>query len=405
LREHLWAAEETLNIPNRVKENFTGKLPVLVQTISTDGLQVKVQTITFGQFTRPRTFRALGVDELVHREFHSIKDNMDLKVDKYGLFNTISVDPSLIGIARITGVDPGQRELVTACIETTSDNSFELPKHSRTTKLSISAADYRKRTYMDEELAMEAAARDFNGGNNNYKAALAAFNTVSLRYPGKIEDYINVFFTHFDAMRTELITVRRRFARFKRFSATKRFFDYVARRIFYEAEDKKLRKMKLKGKKLRKMKKRLYYTNRYLRFVSYGIPTFGHGRYGPCPTKKIIRACARRGPVLLVDEHYTSQRCHSCGCETRKYKKSRLLVCGNSLVDGAIPCRLSTDRDVNAGMNQGRIGSDALKTGQRPSHLPLPNRTPQVNNQPPLPPPASAANNLPQLPPPPPPIN
>jgi len=346
--------------------------------VTTDGLQLKVKLVTLKKKQERHPFRAEGVEELPDEGYASITGNMDLTRDKRGIYRTSSVNAAFIGEARCIGIDPGQKDIITASSEILSHNSFETHNDPRTTTFAVSSEIYKHRTLMTLSDNQEEQWKD---ANVDYKNALDKYKPVSLTYPGKSKDYVVVFFDTLPVVCNEHMRVERKKARFARFRARQRFFSWLSRKAFYCAEIRKLNKMNLKGKRRRKMKNRLFNDKSVKLYMSYGIPTFGHGRlYGPTPTKEIIRECAKRGPILLANEHLTSKRHHVCGQYMKPAEEHRVLRCRNNDIPAELRCNIRVGRDVNGSMNMGRIGADAVLYGRRPWHLPLPNPAPPPNN-------------------------
>ena len=58
-------------MPDVLPIGLNDKMPILIQSISTDGLQVKVRTIALQNYSIPRHVRAAGADELEERGYSS----------------------------------------------------------------------------------------------------------------------------------------------------------------------------------------------------------------------------------------------------------------------------------------------------------------------------------------------
>jgi len=98
--------------------------------------------------------------------------------------------------------------------------------------------------------------------------------------------------------------------------------------------------------------------------------------YFPGPVKELRRRLEQHTRVVVLDEHYTSQRCSKCAF-TEKYEESRdKLEPGRSRVDGRRQlhgvrwcphqdCRTTWNRDVNAARNMRQVFLHMLRHGHR----------------------------------------
>ncbi len=155
----------------------------------------------------------------------------------------------------------------------------------------------------------------------------------------------------------------------------------MARTVAYGAEQKQLRKTKLRGKAKLQLKQALYEKKRV---VFFGYAQFGHGPRGPCPRKKLLCALTLLCPVFLVDEYCTSKCWKGCGSVLKGRYGSRVLRCENNQADaGACPVD-EIDRDTNAAANIGICGVRALLCLPRPPHLKRPERQQRNYSQTPL---------------------
>jgi len=342
-------------------------MPWIIQGIETNGVQVKVFLVTLErthieEIEVPRSFRAKGVDALQLAGYHALSQELDIERDFHGIFGSLRDVDEIPNNLIITGIDPGQKEIMTVSEEHYSHNAFRLPDHERTSFLSITSEKYRH-DILAANAERKNAQRRIN--EEEYAAMMDFLSSGSWKDPHGVEAYTLAFHNSFDTkvdltMRNGNDGRRQEFARFR---ANQRTFARIGMRTVHHRHLRALRKRNLKKKAYRKAKRAMKEAEKLvLRIIAFGKPTFGHGIYGPCPRKKTIRTLAKYAAVLLVDEFRTTKMCFACHSVTIP-SGYRMRRCTN------FHCGRLTDRDINACLNIAQIVCYMLKFGERPPYL------------------------------------
>lgn len=354
----------------------TCDVPWLVNSITTDGLQVKVCLTTLGK-ANPL---AKGVQELVKKGFTGLSTS-PFNVSKHskGVFNKKVTKLNEVEKARLSsdenhievvGVDPGQVSIyATVRADVRKAGDFN-PASFKGSPTSFSSREYRHQSLARFSEKGETRRREDNA---EYGRAVEAYSVVSLKQPGSSLAYSAVTYSTLKTRAAELLSRERRCEKFTRLRARQRTVDGMARDIaFGDAYKRKIaqtsneedRQMSLERKKelLKKIRAKR-------RVVFFGDGQFGHGSRGPCPRKALIRALGVLCPVVLVDEFRTSKCCCGCGTPLKQVDGSRVFRC-ESQTDENLSCSVGLiDRDVNGSVNIGVCGVSQLLGLERPSFL------------------------------------
>ncbi len=108
--------------------------------------------------------------------------------------------------------------------------------------------------YRYEWLAIFSEKWESRRRTGAYKDSLNLFSQLSLKRSGECGEYAKVVYQTLPVMMAELLSKERRRLRFTRFRARARNLQEMARTVAYGAEQKKLRKAKLRGKAKRQLK-------------------------------------------------------------------------------------------------------------------------------------------------------
>ncbi len=144
-----------------------------------------------------------------------------------------------------------------------------------------------------------------------YKDALDMFSQVSLRRSGESGEYAKVVYQTLPVMMAELLAEERRCLRFTRFRARALNLQEMARTVAYGAEQKQLRKTKLRGKAKLQLKQALYEKKRVVFLGTRSLDTVRAGR--ALGQANFYCALTLLCPVFLVDEYCTSKCWKGCG--------------------------------------------------------------------------------------------
>ncbi|CAM9125041.1 unnamed protein product, partial [Sphacelaria rigidula] len=356
-----WFTDDLLYVAKR--DDPACRTPWLVNSISTDGLQVKVCLATVAKTDPlPR-----GIKELVKKGYSSLPD-VGLNFSRFskGAFNkarklsgkeksALSTENSI----EVVGLDPGQvsiyatvRANVTSA-DVTSSEGFT-SSSSRGSKASFSSREYRHQSLSRFGAKAETTRRH---QNVEYGQDIQAFDPVSLKQPGYSSAYADVTYSTLSVRIDELLSEERRLKRFARLRARQRAVDGMARNIAYGNSYKnEVRRagrssnetMSLEGRRelLRNIRDKR-------RVVLFGNGQFGHGARGPCPRKALIRALGVLCPVLIVDEFRTSKCCCGCGTPLKQVGGSRVFRCERQTDEGRACPVGKIDRDTNGSVNIG----------------------------------------------------
>jgi len=203
-----------------------------------------------------------------------------------------------------------------------------------------------------------------------YAMTIKLLGNGSLKNPDKVEEYVNTYHQHRATIFEKHIKYDNRRARFNRKRANQREFANIGKHVAHQAAIKELysRKHKMKPRRWFRRARRniMDAEKKKISFVGFGRPTFGHGKWGPTPRKKTIKAIARRVAVLLVNEWRTSKLCHACFEEMKSTNVYRQRKCANTETPH------TCDRDINGAMNMAMIALFLLIYGARPLHLTWP---------------------------------
>jgi len=240
------------------------------------------------------------------------------------------------------------------------ESRFELAENPRTSSVEVSSTRHARNI-----LRTNAGKKELHRRNTDpvYHNAIKELGEGSGRDPETSQMHIDTFYATMDIMTDRLIENDRRLEQFARNRANQREFARIGKKITYHREQRTLHRLKLLRKQYRQKKKELETTVKImLKVIGYGIPTWGHGIYGPCPRKKLIRCAARHNNVVMTDEYRTTKMCHVCGFETVPHGY-RMRRCLNP------ECGIITPRDTNGSMNLGMTIVSEIRRGYRSQHL------------------------------------
>jgi hypothetical protein len=399
---------------NIALKDRTAPVPFFLSNIYTDGIQVKLVLKTLSDH-HPT---ARHVDLLVKAGYSEIKNVKDRKLDIFkdtrGLFyetrvNEISnenknliADNAQDCKIEFNPVDPGSILVAAWCKANISDDVNKVA-HTATKFGAMRSSKYRMLNLTNNSCKTEEKRRHLNRG---YHAAMDALSREQLCCNAtSLTAYIRARNTHRESLEEELMSVDRARLRFVRLRAQQRAIRYLARQIVGRdqsaADDKTNRRMEMKAQRVpeqaeeieARLKRRVELQKKLghlrIRIVLFGDGTFGHGRAGPVPRKRLLKKLAQMAIVILIDEFRTSKMCcGGCGCEAVQLKGSRVLRCQSEKnIEGVVHSQNSDhsmscpfwniangtpfeiDRDRNAVVNMFAIGKGILLGGGRPAHL------------------------------------
>lgn len=366
-----WFTDDLLYTAKR--DDPTCATPWLVNSISTDGLQVKVCIATLAK-TKPLP---KGVKELVKKGFTGLSDiGLRFSKSSRGVFKKAckltKADKSALSPENhieVVGLDPGQVSIYATVRANVTCPKFESSSF-KGSKSSFSSREYKHQSLARFSAKAETRRREENLG---YGQAIRAYDTVSLKQPDSSSAYAGVTYSTLKVRIDELLSDERRQQRFARFRARQRAVDGMARDIAYGNSYKKevRRTQRSSGEPMSPERKKelLRKIRDKRRVVCFGDGQFGHGARGPCPRKALIRALGVLCPVVLVDEFRTSKCCCGCGTPLKQVDGSRVFRCASQTDEGrACPVGL-IDRDTNGSVNIGVCGVYQLLGLERPSYL------------------------------------
>lgn len=333
-----WFTDDLLYTAKR--EDPTCETPWLVNSISTDGLQVKVCLSTLAK-TKPLP---KGVKELVKKGFTGLSDaRLRFSKSSRGVFKKAckltKAEKAMLSSENhieVVGLDPGQVSIyATVRANVTRPNSLASSSF-KGSKSSFSSWEYKHQSLVRFSAKAETRRRE---QNLEYGQAIQAYDTVSLKQPDSSSVYAGVTYSTLTVRIAELLSEKRRQERFARFRARQRAVDGMARDIAYGNSYKKevrtVQRSSDKPVSPARKKELLRKIRDKRRVVFFGDGQFGHGARGPCPRKALIRALGVLCPVVLVDEFRTSKCCCSCGTPHRQVDGSRVFRCSSqTMVDG-----------------------------------------------------------------------
>lgn len=367
-----WFTDEVLYSAKR--DDPVCETPWIVNSISTDGVQVKVCLATLSK-TKPLP---KGVKELVKKGYAPIQDRLRVSKSSKGVFKEAC---RLYGTEKtrlsspdnhieVVGLDPGQVSVyATVRANITSPDNFK-PSAFKGSRSSISSREYGYQSLTRFSAKAEGRRRI---ENVEYGQAVQAFDAVSLKQPGSCVAYSSAIYSTLGVRVVELLSDERRLQRFARLRARQRTVDGMARDIAfgntYKQDVRKEQRSSIEPLSPERRKELLKKIRDKRRVVFFGNGQFGHGARGPCPRKALIRALGILCPVVLVDEFRTSKCCCGCGVPLKQVDGSRVFRC-SSQMDESRSCSVRfIDRDTNGSVNIGVCGVFQLLGLKRPSFL------------------------------------
>lgn len=208
--------------------------------------------------------------------------------------------------------------------------------------------------------------------NPEFKVVKSSFDKVECK-EGGAKAYTDVVYDTLQTATDELHYRARVLMRFNKKRAEQRSIQNVAKSIAFGTEQARLWATKMRGRKKRKLKKKLFQGPR--------VVFFGDAQIGICPRMKIIRALSFLCGVAMIHEFRTSIRCYRCGCQLSE-DGSRVLRCDNNGPGEGFECKVGEiDRGVNGGANMLEIGLCQLKADPRPKELCRPPRNTTEESQ------------------------
>lgn len=361
------------------RDDPTCKTPWLINSISTDGLQVKVCLATLAK-TEPL---ARGVKELAKKGYSSLPDvGLNFSRSSKGVFikakklsvkekSALSTENSI----EVVGLDPGQVSIYATVRANVKSADVESSEGFTSSSFKGSKASFSSREYKHQSLSRFSAKEETRRREQNveYGQAIQAYDTVSLKQPGSSSAYADVTYSTLRVRINELLSEKRRLERFARFRARQRAIDGMARDIAYgksyKKEVRRAGRSSNESMSLERRKELLRKIRAKRRVVFFGNGQFGHGARGPCPRKALIRALGVLCPVLMVDEFRTSKCCCGCGIPLKQVDGSRVFCCESQTDEGRTCPVRKIDRDTNGSVNIGVCGVYQLLGLARPSFL------------------------------------
>ncbi|CBN80330.1 n/a [Ectocarpus siliculosus] len=367
-----WFTDEVLYSAKR--DDPSCETPWIVNSISTDGLQVKVCLATLAK-TNPLP---KGVKELVKKGYASIQDKLRVSKSSKGVFKEAfplyGTEKSRLSSPdnhiEVVGLDPGQVSVyATVRANITSPKTFEASEF-KGSQSSISSREYKHQSLTRFSAKAEVGRRL---DHVEYGQAVQAFDSVSLKQPGSSVAYSSVIYCTLRVRVVELLSEERRLQKFARLRARQRTVDGMARDIAfgntYKQEVRKEQRSSAEPLSPERRKELLKKIRDKKRVVFFGNGQFGHGARGACPRKALIRALGVLCPVVLVDEFRTSKCCCSCGVPLKQVDGSRVFRCSSQMDEGQSCSVKFIDRDTNGSANIGVCGVFQLLGLKRPSFL------------------------------------
>jgi hypothetical protein len=372
-----WFTDELLYMAKR--EDPACTTPWLVNSISTDGLQVKVCLATLAK-TEPLP---RGIKELVKKGYSSLPD-VGLNFSRFskGVFSkakklsnkeksAMSTENSI----EVVGLDPGQVSIYATVRANVISADVTSPEGFTSSSFKGSKASFSSREYSHQSLSRFSAKAETRRREQNvgYGQAIQAYDPVSLKQPGLSSAYADVTYSTLSVRINELLSEGRRLERFARLRARQRAVDGMAKDIAYGNSYKnevrrvgRSSKEKMSPERRRELLRKIRDKKRV---VFFGNGQFGHGARGPCPRKALVRALGVLCPVLMVDEFRTSKCCCGCGTPLKQVDGSRVFRCESQTDEGRACPVGKIDRDTNGSVNIGVCGVHQLLGLERPSYL------------------------------------
>lgn len=286
-----WLTDELLYTAKR--DDPTCETPWLVNSISTDGLQVKVCLATLAK-TKPLP---KGVSELVKKGYACVQDKLKFSKSSKGVFKeagkltvaekrVLSSDENHI---EVVGLDPGQVSIyATVRADVRCPTTFEAASFKGSTS-SFSSREYKHQSLVRFSVRSEVRRRE---ENNEYGNAIRAYDSVSLKEPGASFAFSAVTYSTLGTRIDELLSIKRRQERFTRLRARQRAVDGMARDIAFGDSYKKEVKVTTRSSgepmSAERKKELLQKIRNKRRVVFFGNGQFGHGARGPCWWMRIV---------------------------------------------------------------------------------------------------------------------
>lgn len=402
LWKQAWVLNEEEYALNKLVPNLPP--PTLLNSLMTDGVQVKVTLCSLGK-GEGEEGQAVGTKNFRKAGYKHVTKTYNIGKHSRGIFKTAKALPKGLltdlnrlqdtSFVEVIGVDPGQKAPITwarsKLTTTTSADSFK-PSGKQLGSASynseFSNSDYKYQTLSKANEKFEIQRKE---SNTPYKEALDQYSSLgaSLKSAAGTDTYSTVLYSNLDVLSKEHTSTQRREFRFARFRARQRTLakmvrllaggDPVAAAI---SHDKKVATGTIRDNSKRaalrkRVRDKIAATRgarNWTRIVFFGNAEFGHGSRGPVPKKDLLMMLAARSVVVLTDEFRSSIKCCGCGGRLVQADSSRVFSC-QAHEHVPTSCTVSyIDRDINASVNIALCGVAQLLGLARPAHLVRPRR-------------------------------
>lgn len=385
--------------------------PKLVNTIQTDGVQVKIQLCSkvceeSGTGYGP----AIGTTRLAEAGLDHIQGELDVEKHCKGLFRSVKPlsqelrqlleesDSSTGVFIEAVGVDRGEKKVIAHSRAHVYSNT-EAEAFKGSTK-SFSCAELK---YQSLQKRCTAFQQQRKAENPAFRIAEAGFSSsgASLKSTAGEPLYHAHLYANLTVLSAEYCSMERRQMRFAQDRAMQRTIARMARDLAggdLDAaalrRDRKLAAGQLKESAAQTanrtaVRAKLCSGKRgrgigadgeqlqgrsAMRIIFFGDAQFGNGSRGGLPFKKLLKELAARVAVVMTSEWGTSKKCCSCGSVLKQVERSRVFRCP-AHENEVSPCSVNfIDRDSVASVSIAKCGIYMLRGQPRPLYLTPPAR-------------------------------
>ncbi|CAM9202316.1 unnamed protein product [Pylaiella littoralis] len=322
-----------------VKDGGSAKCPWMVgSSFQTDGVQVKLGLCTITR-DHPAFNGSVQLDKAGYKLPRAERNVLELLEKGRGVYNVKSVSPVSIGLIpddlTIMGLDPGQAKIVDV-VKAPSNLWKEqnpIPLLNRCSY--VSGVKYRDNTLARKQEMYEVRRRI---DRKEYGSSCDSLKDYQKRTScmETLLGYCRAWAQHGSAIFKETLRKNRKCARFERFRRVHSQIEQIA--------DKYLPKESL-GKSL----------------LFFGKASFRPQKgKASAPRKKLVRALACRGLVLMVDEHFTSAKCPGCRTMMDEDRSSRTKTCKKFTLGFDENCRLLNSSRQTFTMDRDNCGAVSI---------------------------------------------
>ena len=322
-----------------VKDGGSPKCPWMIgSTFLTDGVQVKLGLHTILR-DHPGFSGSEQLDKAGYKLPRAEQTVVDLLEKGRGVYNVKSVTPVTIGEVpgdlKVMSIDPGQVKVVNVVSAPAKVWMERNPVPLLNRCSYVCGEEYRTNTLAKQQEVYEVQRRssmkeygDSCRGLQNHKKRTSCMETFL--------DYCSSWVRYGPAIFKESLRNSRKCARFERFRAVQSQVEKIADRYLPK---------KLLGKSL----------------LFFGKASFRPQKgKASAPRKKLVRALACRGLVLMVDESGTSANCPGCKTRLCENSSNRTKTCKKFTLGSDENCCLLNSSRLEFEMDRDNCGATSI---------------------------------------------